>query len=50
MGGVGLKIVRFLAQINSLTFCPVYWPTGRNKRMEQGRKTDSLSIAKSSEI
>lgn len=46
--GEGGKILRVLAQINSLTFCPVCWPTGRNKRMKQERKTDSLSVAESS--
>lgn len=43
-GGVD-KILRVLAQISSLTFCPVCWPTDRNQRMERGRKTDSSSGA-----
>lgn len=42
--GEGVKS-SVLAQINSLTFCPVCWPTGRNKRMKQERKTDRLSVA-----
>lgn len=41
-GGVD-KILRVLAQINSPAFCPVCRLTGRNIRMEQGRKTDSGS-------
>lgn len=46
--GGGVKILRVLAQINSLTFCPVSWATGKKKRMEDGRKTDSISVAENS--
>lgn len=41
-------ILRVLAPINSLTFCPDCYVTDTDKRMQQGKKRQSLSISWSS--